>query len=155
VSTDDSPPPLGAYSRDQLRQSYADAWRKYLARSPLTPLEALISDVLVLHPEYHALVRDASAALAFDAPPGGTQENPFLHMGLHLAIREQVSIDRPPGVSALLESLTRRLGDVHAAEHALMESLAETLWEAQRSGRAPDEGRYLELAKARLGSAAR
>jgi hypothetical protein len=35
-----------------------------------------------------------------------------------------------------------------------MESLAEALWEAQRSGRAPDETRYLELAKRRLASAA-
>jgi hypothetical protein len=73
-------------------------------------------------------------------------------MGLHLAIREQISIDRPPGVRALLESLKVRLGDVHTAEHTLMESLAETLWEAQRSGRAPDEGRYLELARRRLRS---
>ena len=153
MSTGDAAPPTGAYTRDQLRQSYADAWRKYLARSPLTPLEALIADVLVLHPGYHALVRDAPAALAFDSPPGGTQENPFLHMGLHLAIREQLSIDRPPGVRALLESLTVRLGDAHEAEHALMESLAETLWEAQRNGRAPDEGRYLELARGRLSSA--
>jgi Domain of unknown function (DUF1841) len=155
MSSGDKAPPIGAYTRDQLRQSYADAWRKHLARSPLTPLEALIADVLVLHPEYHALVQDAPAALAFDPPASGTQENPFLHMGLHLAVREQLSIDRPPGVRALFESLRTRLGDVHDAEHALMESLAETLWEAQRSGRAPDESRYLELARARLSSAAR
>jgi hypothetical protein len=155
MSSGDKAPPIGAYTRDQLRQSYADAWRKHLARSPLAPLEALIADVLVLHPEYHALVQDAPAALAFDPPAGGTQENPFLHMGLHLAVREQLSIDRPPGIRALFESLRARLVDVHDAEHALMESLAETLWEAQRSGRAPDEGRYLELARARVSSAAR
>ena len=155
MSSGDKAPPIGAYTRDQLRQSYADAWRKHLARSPLTPLEALIADVLVLHPEYHALVQDAPAALAFDPPPGEIRENPFLHMGLHLAVREQLSIDRPPGIRALFESLRARLGDVHDAEHALMESLAETLWEAQRGGRAPDEGRYLELARGRLTSAAR
>jgi hypothetical protein len=154
MSTEDAPPSFGAYSRDQLRQSYADAWRKYVARSPLTPLEALIADVLVLHPEYQAIVQDAPAALAFDSPAGGAQENPFLHMGLHLAVREQLSIDRPPGVRALLEALEGRLGNVHDAEHALMESLAETLWEAQRSGRGPDEGRYLELARRRLSSIA-
>ncbi len=153
--SDKGAPPFSAYSRDQLRQSYADAWRKYRARSPVTPLESLIADVLVLHPEYHALVQDSSGALAFDPTSGGPQENPFLHMGLHLAVREQISIDRPPGVRALLESLKIRLGDAHEAEHALMESLAETLWEAQRSGRAPDEGRYLELAARRLDSRAR
>jgi hypothetical protein len=154
MSSEDAPPVFGGYSRDQLRRSYADAWRKHLARSPLTPLEALIADVLVLHPEYQAIVQDGPAALAFDPPAGGMQENPFLHMGLHLAVREQLSIDRPPGVRALLEDLGRRLGNVHDAEHALMESLAEALWEAQRSGRGPDEGRYLELARRRLSSIA-
>jgi hypothetical protein len=154
MSTDGPPPPFGTYTRDQLRQSYADAWRKHRARSPLTSLEALIADVLELHPEYHAFVQDTAAALAFDSPAGGAHENPFLHMGLHLAIREQISIDRPPGVRALLDALKTRLGDVHEAEHALMESLAEALWEAQRSGRAPDEGRYLELARRRLSSLA-
>ena len=154
MSDADSPPSFGGYSRDELRRSYADAWRKFLARSPLTPLEALIVDVLVLHPEYQALVSNAPASLAFDRAAGDAKENPFLHMGLHLAIREQVSIDRPPGVRALLESLNSRLGDAHDAEHALMESLAEALWEAQRSGRAPDEGRYLELVRRRLNSTA-
>jgi hypothetical protein len=154
MSSDAAPPPLGAYTRDQLRQSYADAWRKHRARSPLTPLEALIADVLAQHPEYHPLVQDAATALAFDPPGGAAQENPFLHMGLHLAVREQISIDRPPGVRVLLESLKTRLGGIHEAEHALMESLAETLWEAQRSGRAPDENRYLELARHRLSSLA-
>jgi hypothetical protein len=36
-----------------------------------------------------------------------------------------------------------------------MESLAETLWEAQRGGHPPDEGRYLERARRRLALAAR
>jgi hypothetical protein len=148
MSTADAP--FGAYTRDQLRQSYADAWRKHLARAPLMPLEALIVDVLLLHPEYRVLAENPAAALGFETPAGGAQENPFLHMGLHLAVREQVSIDRPPGVRALLESLKTRLGGAHEAEHALMESLAETLWEAQRGGRAPDESRYLELARHRL-----
>jgi hypothetical protein len=31
-----------------------------------------------------------------------------------------------------------------------MEALAATLWDAQRSGRAPDEAKYLERASARL-----
>lgn len=152
MNAGDTSASFGAYSRDQLRQSYAHAWSKHLARVPLTPLEALIADVLVLHPEYQPLVRDPDTAVAFDLRKGGSQENPFLHMGLHLAVREQLSIDRPPGVRALHESLAARLGDAHDAEHALMESLAEALWEAQRSGRAPDEARYLDLARRRLGT---
>jgi len=37
----------------------------------------------------------------------------------------------------------RSLGSEHAAEHAMMEALGETLWEAQRAGAAPDEKGYL------------
>jgi hypothetical protein len=152
VSSGDSAPPFGAYSRDDLRRSYVDAWRKHTSGLPLTPLEALIADVLVLHPEYQALMRDAPTAQGFDPSGGSSRETPFLHMGLHLAVREQVSIDRPPGIRALLQSLQARLGGLHEAEHVLMESLAETLWEAQRSGRAPDEARYVELVRHRLHS---
>jgi len=141
---------FAGYTREQLRQSYVDAWRKRLARSPLLPLEAMIADVIELHPEYQGMIEEARGAA--DHASAGPEENPFLHMGLHLAIREQVSIDRPPGVRELQRALEARLGDLHRAEHALMEALAETLWEAQRAGRAPDEGHYLELARRRLGA---
>jgi uncharacterized protein DUF1841 len=141
---------FGGYTREQLRSSYAEAWRKHLERIPMTPLESLIADVIARHPEYQSLVGDAAAAQAFESAAGGGAENPFLHMGLHLAVREQLSIDRPPGVREVRQALTARLGDEHDAEHVLMEALAETLWEAQRGGQPPDERRYLERARARI-----
>jgi hypothetical protein len=140
---------FGGYTREQLRSSYAEAWRKHLARIPATPLESLIADVIARHPEYQSLVSDAAAAQAFESPAGGDTENPFLHMGLHLAVREQLSIDRPPGVREIQQALAARLGE-HDAEHVLMEALAETLWEAQRGGQPPDERRYLARARARV-----
>jgi len=139
---------FGGYTREQLRLSYAEAWRKHVERVPLTPLESLIADVIAHHPEYQALVGDAGAVQAFERSTDNATENPFLHMGLHLAIREQLSIDRPPGVRQLRQALVARLGDEHDAEHVLMEALAETLWEAQRSGQPPDERRYLDRARA-------
>ncbi len=142
-------PVFDSYSREQLRQTYADAWRKHLAGSPLTALEAMITDVIGAHPEYETLVSDSDAATAFE-PSSSTGENPFLHMGLHLAVREQASIDRPPGVRELLHLLQAGHNGVHGAEHALMEALGEALWEAQRSARPPDEGYYLALARRRL-----
>jgi len=138
---------IGGYTREQLRQSYADAWRKSLARAPLTPLESLITDVIALHPEYHSVVADSAGGLKHEPVAADARENPFLHMGLHIAVREQVAIDRPPGIRGLHHALEVRLGDQHGADHALMEALAETLWEAQRGGRPPDEKRYLELAR--------
>ena len=137
-------------TRDQLRQAYSDAWRKHVAGSPLTPLEAMLTDVIGVHPEYHALLVDSDAALAFEPGTAPVAQNPFLHLGLHMAVREQIAIDRPPGVRDLQRRLQARCGDLHGAEHVLMEALAETLWEAQAAGRPPDEGRYLSLARERL-----
>ena len=142
---------FGSHSRDELRRAYADAWHKHGLRLPLTPLEAMIADVIGLHPEYQPVVRDPDAALAFEPPASPAKEHPFLHMGLHMAVREQVAIDRPPGVRDLHHRLQIRYGDAHGAEHVLMEALAETLYEAQRSGRPPDENRYLAAARGRLG----
>ena len=142
-----------SHTRDQLRQTYADAWRKHGERVPLTPLEAMLVDIIGLHPQYQPVVQNADTALAFEPTAASATENPFLHMGLHMAVHEQISIDRPPGVRDLHRRLQARCGDVHGAEHVLMEALAETLWEAQRSGRPPDESEYLNRARSRLAAA--
>lgn len=131
-------------SRDQLRRMYIDAWRKHRAGLPLEPLEAQIADVIELHPEYHAVLEDPERVLDRDYTPEGGESNPFLHMGLHLAVRDQIGTDRPLGIRQAFAQLAHKLGAEHDAEHLLMECLAETLWEAQRSGRAPDEQSYLE-----------
>jgi Domain of unknown function (DUF1841) len=138
------------HTREQLRRAYAETWAKHLARSPLTPLEALIADVIVAHSEYQSIVADVDTALAFEPDASGAADNPFLHMGLHLAVREQLSIDRPPGIRDLHRQLQTRFGEPHLAEHALMEALGEELYLAQRNGRAPDEQQYLARARQRL-----
>ena len=130
--------------REQLRRRYLSAWRKFTAREPLEPLEAQIAAVIAEHPEYIAWLDSGEEALAAEFTPESGRSNPFLHMGLHLAIREQVATDRPAGIARIHEQLTRRNGSAHAAEHVMIEPLAEALWSAQRSGRAPDEQAYLE-----------
>lgn len=131
-------------SREQLRQVYLEAWRKHRARLPMEPLEAQVAEIIELHPEYHPLLERPETALAADYTPEGGQGNPFLHMGLHLAVRDQISTDRPAGIRQAFQRLAQRLGDVHEAEHRLIECLAEALWEAQRAGRPPDEVAYLQ-----------
>ena len=130
-------------NRDELRRFYMEAWRKHRERLPMEPLEAQIADVIALHPEYHSVIENA-AALDKDYTPESGQSNPFLHMGLHLAIREQVATDRPQGIRPAFEAAVKNYGSPHGAEHQLIECLAEALWDAQRSGRAPDEMAYLE-----------
>ncbi|MDJ0709749.1 MAG: DUF1841 family protein [Woeseiaceae bacterium] len=129
-------------NRDELRQMYADAWNKRCAGKPMSPLEVQIADVVESHPEYHGDM--TGEGLTRDFGPEGGRTNPFLHMGLHLGIREQVATNRPTGIARIYESLAKRMGDAHAAEHEMIECLAEVLWEAQRDNRPPDEARYLE-----------
>ena len=139
------------FSRDQLRQAYTEAWRKYGEGAPLSAQEASIAAVIELHPEYQTLIADPANALAFEPGAATGRQNPFLHLGLHLAVRDQLSVDRPPGIRALHAQLQAKLGDAHSAEHALMEALGEVLWQANRDGQAPDEQQYLALARQRAG----
>ncbi|MDP2247284.1 MAG: DUF1841 family protein, partial [Nitrosomonadales bacterium] len=70
---------------------------------------------------------------------------PFLHMSLHLSILEQIAIDQPPGIKVGYEALQIKLSDQHKAQHELMDCLAETIWQAQRSQRPPDSEAYIAL----------
>ncbi len=115
----------------------------------MTALEAIIADVIRLHPEYHPLLERGPAVLDKDWLPEGGETNPFLHMGMHIAIREQLSIDRPAGIKTAYEALLKKTGDVMQAEHAMLECLGETLWRAQRENQLPDEEAYLDCIKAR------
>ena len=128
--------------RQELRQMYSDAWRKDQQGEIVSPLEAQIAQVVREHPEYQAVVSGDDLGAA-DKAEGG-RSNPYLHMGLHLAIREQVATNRPPGIHTVFQNLTKQTGDLLEAEHRMLECLAETLWEAQSQNVAPDEQKYLE-----------
>lgn len=121
---------------------YADAWRKAQAAEVLSPLEAQIAQVIEDHPEYQSALSDEAREASF-APEAG-KTNPFLHMGLHLAVRDQVATDRPPGISNIFQQLVKKYSKTHEAEHRILDCLAETLWEAQNRNGPPDEQKYLE-----------
>jgi hypothetical protein len=135
-------------SREQLRQMYLASWRKFRAQEPLQPLEKQVAAVIAEHPEYIAWLETGKEVLAAEFTAEDGRENPFLHMGMHLAIREQLSTDRPAGFAALHRQLCEHYGNSHEAEHALLTPLGETLWEAQRAARAPDEMDYLRKVEA-------
>ncbi len=130
--------------RRALRQRFVHVWRKHRARSALEPLEEIIARVIGDHPEYQRLLENEDYALEHDYLPESGASNPFLHMGMHIAIREQLAARRPAGVNELHQALLTRLGDAHEAEHQMLECLGETLWQAQRDGAAPDEAVYLQ-----------
>ena len=131
-------------TREQARAFLFDTWEKHGAGAPLTPLERVALAVIVDHPEYHAVLGDRERYGDRDWKPEGGETNPFLHLQMHLAIEEQLSIDQPPGIRAAVEALARRHDSMHAARHAVMECLAEMIWNAQRHGAAFDNAAYLD-----------
>lgn len=123
------------------RQLFFTSWKKYLQKMPLLTLEEQIVAVIIDHPEYHNQLEQASLDQAYFPEMG--QSNPFLHMGLHLAIRDQVTTNRPVGIDSLYKQLLLKYKDKLAVEHLMMEYLAECLWQAQRTNTAPNEQQYL------------
>ncbi len=128
--------------RFELRQMYVDAWRKSCAGDILSPLESQIAQVIQDHPEYQPAM--TAETLEESYTPEGGQTNPFLHMGLHLALRDQLATNRPAGIADVFDSLQNKIGDRHTAEHQALDCLAETLWVAQNNNTAPDEQAYLD-----------
>ena len=138
-------------SREQARRFFCESWHKHRERLVLEGAEATAADLIAEHPEYHALLEDPQAAVEREFTPEGGQMNPFLHLSLHLAIAEQISIDQPPGIKAAYFALRRTL-EVHDAEHAIMECLGETLWRAQRNNAPMDGEAYLDCVLRKAGS---
>ncbi|MBA3477787.1 MAG: DUF1841 family protein [Lautropia sp.] len=134
-----------------VRRFFCGIWRKHRDRMPLEPLEALALDWILKHPEYHRSLENPDAAVAADYSPQAGKTNPFLHLSLHLAVSEQLSIDQPPGIRALVQALERKLGSAHDAAHQAQECLAQTLWRAQRDSQPPDQQAYLDCLSRRAG----
>ena len=131
-------------SREQARDFFFDSWRNYRDGAPLAGLETVVIGVILLHPEYHPLLENREKSAAREYFPEAGETNPFLHMSLHLALEEQLSIDQPPGIVQRFDALVAKAGDRHEALHQAIECLAEMVWRSQRDGAPPDAVTYLE-----------
>ena len=138
-------------SRQDARQFFFDVWAKHQQQAPLADLERLTLGILLAHPEYHVCVSQPERYQEQEWPPEMGQTNPFLHMSLHLAVEEQCSINQPFGILDLYRQLISKLADEHAAQHLMMDSLAEMIWQAQRQQTPPDINIYLSAIRASLG----
>jgi len=132
--------------RVQFRQAFVDVWRKTRRGTPLEPLEQAIAGVIGAHPQFQEMLAQP-ASLSRDYPVEGEESNPFLHMGMHISIIEQITSDRPAGIRAAYDDLRGRFADTHGLEHAMMQCLAESLLEARERNRLPDEQRYLSCVR--------
>ena len=131
-------------SRDQARQLFFDAWRKYQRQEMLSAMEDMALEVILLHPEYQRVLEMPERFQHKDYLPEMGDINPFLHMSMHIAVKEQLSIDQPSGIRQRFQRLLLKTGDEHVATHQLMECLAEMIWQAQRDQKALDAMVYFE-----------
>jgi hypothetical protein len=136
-------------SREDARRFYFDVWEKYRRGEPLAGLESIALETLLKHPEYHTVLEHRDRFGDKDYLPEFGETNPFLHMSLHVALTEQISIDQPPGIRGEFERIAAAHGDEHKALHEMMECLTETIWRAQRDNAPPDADAYLECLKRR------
>lgn len=139
-------------SRDQARQLFFDTWRKYRQQEVLSGIEAIALEVILQHQEYQSLLDNADQYLDKDFLPEMGDTNPFLHMSMHLAIKEQLSINQPIGICERFSRLQKKTGNEHDAIHQIMECLAEMIWQAQRYQSAPDATIYFDCLDKRLSS---
>tara|TARA_Y100001936_G_scaffold253975_1_gene322950 strand:- start:7435 stop:7854 length:420 start_codon:yes stop_codon:yes gene_type:complete len=131
-------------SRYQSRKFFFDTWHKYQNKESLSDMEKITLNVILLHPEYHFIFNNTDSYHDKDFPPEMGSTNPFLHMSMHIAIKEQVSIDQPTGIKKRFNRLQKKNNDEHKTTHEIMECLAEMLWQAQRNQSAPDVSIYFE-----------
>jgi len=133
-------------NRDSLRQFYMTSWEKSQNKLALNPLEQQIVAVIREHPEYHHFLDQSETALQQDFMPEMGESNPFLHMGMHIGLMEQITTNRPTGIRELYQKLSVKLGS-HDAEHRMMDCLAEAIWTAQKNQRPPDDTAYFTCLK--------
>lgn len=131
-------------TREQVRDFFFGVWAKARAGEALSALEAMALSVALEHPEYHEVLGNPERYRERTWTPEGGETNPFLHLSMHLAIEEQLSIDQPPGIAERVRALERKLDSPMAARHVVMDCLAEQVWQAQRNAVAFDNTAYLD-----------
>jgi len=134
-------------SREEVREFFCTTWQKHQDAHVLTPLEMIASQWMEQHPEFHKILSDPSSALEQEFTPEKGMTNPFLHLSMHLSISEQISIDQPPGIRHIANTLSRKLDSEHEAQHQIMECLGQVLWQAQNQSKPIDVTNYIELLK--------
>ena len=130
---------LYTQNRDEQRKFLANAWQKFLDKKLLDPLEDQLTKVIEIHPEYHQLIQDIES----DYFPEQGEVNPFLHINLHLALREQLSINQPIGIKDYYQRLLSKVKDPHEVEHKIMDCIAQMIFSSQKNNQPMDHQAYI------------
>jgi len=129
---------LYSQNRSEQRAFLSNAWVKFQDNEDLDPMEFQLVEIIKLHPEYHHLIQTTDGEYF----PEDGQVNPFLHINLHLALREQLSINQPIEVRLAYDSLLKKIKDPHEVEHTLIDCIAEMIFSAQKNNSSFDYKNY-------------
>jgi len=130
---------LYTQDRTQQRQFLASAWQKFLDKKILDPLEDQLTQVIEMHPEYHKLINDVESEYF----PEQGEVNPFLHINLHLSLREQLSINQPKGINEYYQKILDKVKDPHEVEHKMMDCIAQMIFSSQKNNIPMDHQAYI------------
>lgn len=136
--------------RNQLRQFYFETWQKHKSGQALLDLEKQILAVILDHPEYQKILNDKMLALTKDFSVELNQPNPFMHMGLHLAVRDQIKLNQPEGIQTLFQQQLVKGKKAHDIEHQMMDILANQLWQDTQAQQSLNMQIYLDNLKKQL-----
>ena len=125
--------------RSKQREFLANSWQKHINAQILEPLELQLALIVQKHPEYHALINDIN--LEYFPEQGKT--NPFLHINLHLALQDQLTLNQPTGINDIYKKLIVVHSDTHEVEHMMMECIAEMIFNSQKNNTTLDQDNYL------------
>jgi hypothetical protein len=134
--------------RSKQREFLAKSWKKHINAEILEPLELQLALIVQKHPEYHELINNIN--LEYFPEQGKT--NPFLHINLHLALQDQLSLNQPTGINDIYKKLIIIHSDAHEAEHIMMEFIAEMIYYSQKSNSPFDLEKYLKNLQKKVNS---
>ena len=135
---------LYTQDRTQQRQFLANAWQKFIDKKVLDPLEDQLTQVIGMHPEYHKLISNVESEFF----PESGEVNPFLHINLHLSLREQLSINQPKGINEYYQKILGKVQDPHEVEHLMMDCIAQMIFSSQKNNTSMDHQAYIRCLEA-------
>ncbi len=129
------------------RKIFFQVWEKIKQHQLIIDdTELVIARVIEMHPEYHHLLShyDRYIDKQYRDHQG---DNPFLHMGMHISIKEQVKMDEPSGIRLLYQQLSSKLENEHQAEHEIGTCFMRLMWHCQQHQQMPDFNQYLHCVR--------
>jgi len=126
-----------------LNRAYmAEVWRKTNDNEDLTEEEELLAEQMQAHPEYGEMWESEEIADHLFDPT--REENPFLHISLHVMLERQAHSGNPPCVARTFERLEAAGGDPHEVRHAMLRILVQEIWRVMAEHQPLDVKRYCE-----------